>query len=381
MTLLSNEKYLQGALALEYSIRKSNSGYPLVVFHPPDLAPAAINELHKRSVTTKMVDLLLPTTHKEYGPDQRFYDCWSKLLPHGMIEYDRIVELDADMLFMSNADELMELKLPHGSMAATHACVCNPRNFPQYPKDWTADNCAYTKQHDVPETAHEMSHAIDARYGTRILNGGLQVVNPNQKVFNDILDILANATLTETFAFADQSLLSHYFAEKWIALPYVYNALKTMRTAHAPIWRDDKVKIIHYILHDKPWDDPAREGSEFVPNKWWWEINNERLREEKMAEVKTSTDRLIAQNSVIIFSKSYCPHCRAAKQIFSRFGATHEIVELDKVPDGHLIQQYLATKSGVRTVPQIFVRSKFIGGNSDLQRIAAQSNGLQKLLA
>jgi lipopolysaccharide biosynthesis glycosyltransferase len=67
------------------------------------------------------------------------------------------------------------------------------------------------------------------------MNGGLQIINPNQKHFNDINNIMRNASLTSTFAFANQSLLSKHFKDRWISLPYVYNALKTMRDQHAPI--------------------------------------------------------------------------------------------------------------------------------------------------
>lgn len=380
MTLLTNEQYLDGVLTLDYSIKKYKSKYPLVVFHPETLEENVLIELRKRNIKTKLVNLLLPTTHKDYGRDERFYDCWSKLLPHGMVEYDRIVELDADMLLRDNADELMEMTLAPGTMAASHACVCNPRNMTHYPADWRPENCAYTAQGDTPETAHLIEKAVPGSFGLGIMNGGLQVINPNLKHFNDILAIMANETLTETFAFADQSLLSHYFKDKWISLPYTYNALKTLRVAHSNIWRDDKAKIIHYILGDKPWNDVQKERSDFLPNTWWWHHNNERMHAEKMAQIKRDTDDLIAGHRVVIFSKSYCPHCRAAKATLSEYGAPTKVIELDLIEDGGLVQQYLANLSGQRTVPQIYVNTKFIGGNSDLQTIKSQPLGLNKLL-
>lgn len=380
MTLLTNEKYLTGALTLEYSLRKFGSKYPMVVFHPDTLEQSALDALKKRKIQTKLVKLLLPTTHKDYGTDDRFYDCWSKLLPHGMIEYERIVEFDSDMLVRDNVDELMEMPLPNGFMAATHACVCNPKRYAHYPADWVPENCAYTQQHSNPDGAHLMDQAVDANFGTGILNGGMQVITPNRKRFNDIVQILSNATLTQDFAFADQSVLSYYFKDKWVPLPYAYNALKTMREAHAPMWRDEHAKVVHYILNDKPWNDPLEERSEFLPHVWWWQINQERVMAERMEEVKKTTDRLIIESRVVVFSKSYCPHCRAAKAALKEHGTPFEVVELDQVADGSLIQRYLSTrKGGVRTVPQVFVRGKFIGGNSDLQRIKAEPLGFKKL--
>mmetsp|Transcript_42940 Transcript_42940/g.103815 ORF Transcript_42940/g.103815 Transcript_42940/m.103815 type:complete len:87 (+) Transcript_42940:638-898(+) len=48
------------------------------------------------------------------------------------------------------------------------------------------------------------------------------------------------------------------------------------------------------------------------------------------------------------------------------------VIELDEMndpSDGSTIQQYLAQKTGQRTVPNIFINSKHVGGNSDLQAI------------
>lgn len=40
-----------------------------------------------------------------------------------------------------------------------------------------------------------------------------------------------------------------------------------------------------------------------------------------------------------------------------------KVIELDETENGHLIQNYLPTLSGIHTVPQIFVNQKFIGGS------------------
>jgi glutaredoxin 3 len=56
------------------------------------------------------------------------------------------------------------------------------------------------------------------------------------------------------------------------------------------------------------------------------------------------------------------------------------IVELDEMSEGQDIQDYLTEKTGQRTVPQIFISGRHIGGNSDLQQL--QSSGeLQKLIS
>jgi hypothetical protein len=44
--------------------------------------------------------------------------------------------MDSDMLILRNMDELMEIDLPPGWIAAAHACTCNPRKLAHYPEDW-----------------------------------------------------------------------------------------------------------------------------------------------------------------------------------------------------------------------------------------------------
>ena len=40
---------------------------------------------------------------------------------------------------------------------------------------------------------------------------------------------------------AHQDFLAAFYAGAWQPLPWVYNALKKLRAAHADMWRDDKV--------------------------------------------------------------------------------------------------------------------------------------------
>ena len=100
--------------------------------------------LAARGIPSQKVEYLLPKAGKDYSADPRFYDCWTKLTPFSLVEYDRVVQLDSDMLVMQNMDELMEMELDGPGLAgkgkkvfaAGHACVCNPLKKPHYPKDW-----------------------------------------------------------------------------------------------------------------------------------------------------------------------------------------------------------------------------------------------------
>ncbi|KAJ8517665.1 hypothetical protein ONZ45_g5162 [Pleurotus djamor] len=92
-------------------------------------------------------------------------------------------------------------------------------------------------------------------------------------------------------------------------------------------------------------------------------------------QLMKKTQDSIVQHKVVIFSKSYCPYCKRAKALFSSNYPNLEtkVYELDQLPDGSAIQDYLEEKTGQRTVPNIFVNRIHIGGSSDAD--AKHSNG------
>jgi glutaredoxin 3 len=50
-----------------------------------------------------------------------------------------------------------------------------------------------------------------------------------------------------------------------------------------------------------------------------------------MSAAKTKAQSIIDENSVAVFSKSYCPYCKATKQLLSELGVKPYIIELDQV--------------------------------------------------
>ena len=142
------------------------------------------------------------------------------------------------------------------------------------------ENCAFTTQHDAPDKAQVEGAPTSA--GRQMINGGLQVVNPSAAIYQQISDRLTDPAFSDEYDFADQSLLSDLFKDRWVPLPYIYNALKTLRwkNVHAPIWRDDQVKNIHYILSPKPWDDDPQNLQDET-HAWWLRATEDRRTEEK----------------------------------------------------------------------------------------------------
>ncbi|KAL1497708.1 hypothetical protein ABEB36_008620 [Hypothenemus hampei] len=85
----------------------------------------------------------------------------------------------------------------------------------------------------------------------------------------------------------------------------------------------------------------------------------------KVAEVKN----IIGSGKVVIFSKTYCPYCKLAKEVFDKIKEKYTTVELDLRDDGEEIQGILGEITGARTVPRVFVNGKFVGGGSDVKSL------------
>jgi Glycosyl transferase family 8 len=292
-TLITNTNYLSGLLTLEYSLKQVDSKYPLVALYTDTFPDEGLQALKSRGIPAREIPYLLPSVSKEYAQDPRFYDCWSKLAPFSLTEYERVVQMDSDMLVLKNMDELMDIDLDGAEQngdgqrvfAASHACACNPLKKAHYPKDWTPENCAFTSQHNSPDEAQEKGASPSAGIGSP--NGGLVVVIPGQGTYDKISMTLRDGDKTANYDFADQALLGDVFHGRWVGLPYVYNALKTLRWkgVHDQIWRDDRVKNIHYILSPKPWDEDPGASTEET-HGWWHKMNTSRLADEESKGIK-----------------------------------------------------------------------------------------------
>ncbi|EXJ63767.1 glutaredoxin 3 [Cladophialophora yegresii CBS 114405] len=97
-----------------------------------------------------------------------------------------------------------------------------------------------------------------------------------------------------------------------------------------------------------------------------------------MVSAKEKAQKIIDDNSVVVFSKSYCPYCRASKALLNDMHAKYFLMELDQVEDGAALQDALEEITGQRSVPNIFIGQNHIGGNSDLQAKKSQLGDLLK---
>ncbi|KAL5043697.1 hypothetical protein BDW71DRAFT_187610 [Aspergillus fruticulosus] len=92
-------------------------------------------------------------------------------------------------------------------------------------------------------------------------------------------------------------------------------------------------------------------------------------RPEDEQQVKAELNNILKRSPIIVFSKSYCPFSKKAKSVLlDRYSIVPApfVVELDQHPLGPQLQSLLGENTGRRTVPNILVNGRSIGGGDDI---------------
>ncbi len=71
--------------------------------------------------------------------------------------------------------------------------------------------------------------------------------------------------------------------------------------------------------------------------------------------------------SVEIYIKDYCPYCHAAKRLLAKKGVAFTAIDIEEHPEQRATM--LQRSNGGRTVPQIFIGGRHVGGSDDLHAL------------
>ena len=80
---------------------------------------------------------------------------------------------------------------------------------------------------------------------------------------------------------------------------------------------------------------------------------------------------------VTIYTTPWCPYCHAAKALLKKKGVSFSEVDVSYDPGER--QRMTARAGGRRTVPQIFIGERHVGGSDDLHDLERRG-GLDPLL-
>lgn len=80
---------------------------------------------------------------------------------------------------------------------------------------------------------------------------------------------------------------------------------------------------------------------------------------------------------IVVYSSPFCGYCSAAKRLLARKGAAFDEIDVMAEPER---RSEMVERSGRRTVPQIFIGDRHVGGYDDLSALDARGE-LDPLLA
>ena len=230
ITLLSTENYLPGVLVLHESLRRSGTSYPFVAAISAHLPPQIDRALERAGIIVRRIPECTAIPTEMIEGNGHWGHTFDKVQLFGLHEFGKLVYVDSDMIVLANMDELFDK--PHMSA--------------------------------VP--AGRLLHADWTR-----LNGGLLVVEPEQKLADSIFAVLPQAIKDVADmgaqAIGDQDLLNAYYPN-WrdqpeLELDQGYNIFQRhldqhieehgYRLPHQEGGDGSLIKIVHFVGALKPW--------------------------------------------------------------------------------------------------------------------------------
>ncbi|KAI0030953.1 thioredoxin-like protein, partial [Vararia minispora EC-137] len=88
----------------------------------------------------------------------------------------------------------------------------------------------------------------------------------------------------------------------------------------------------------------------------------------------TRADALDRETPLVVFSKTYCPYSRRAKELLESYDLSPppRIIEVDQRGDGDLIKAILARLTGRATFPNVILKGASIGGSDTILDLHAR---------
>jgi len=251
-----SKEYVIGAMVLGQSLRQTGTKHDLVCMHTADV-PEGFIRLLSLVWKCEVIEHVDYAVERLSFSDQclRFGKVFTKLRVFGLVEYEKVVMMDIDMLVLQSIDDLFELPAP---AAMRRGSVNEGYN--------TYHGC------DLDGSCFFQGRNSDERLswgqGTGI-NAGVMLLEPSLETLERMLEEINDASHPAHIKGngPEQDYLSRYFADapwKHIAVAYNYQLhqmFHSLRPKHVH-WADrmkyldeGKIKVIHYSgePYAKPW--------------------------------------------------------------------------------------------------------------------------------
>lgn len=243
ITLLSTNSYTIGVITLVKSLRKTNSKYPILCLITSDISSDNIKLLIDNMIPYQRIHNIKHPFADTLSENEKYkmYN-YTKLRIFGLIEFKKIVFLDADMIILKNIDHLFE---------RPHMSACNSGGEIEKYKGW------------------------------KYFNSGLMVIDPSKEIYDDMISKVGKIETEKNKG--DQAFLHAYYND-WpnkpkLHLPHVYNVL----ISHLQSYIDEHdytlehesgktdIYVLHYVGVKKPWNI-KKNSADYA--RILWHLNN-----------------------------------------------------------------------------------------------------------
>eukprot|EP00928_Gymnodinium_smaydae_P078901 TRINITY_DN62958_c0_g1_i1.p1 TRINITY_DN62958_c0_g1~~TRINITY_DN62958_c0_g1_i1.p1 ORF type:complete len:795 (+),score=172.44 TRINITY_DN62958_c0_g1_i1:68-2386(+) len=254
----SSPEYVLGALVLGHSIRRAGSRHSLVCLCAGDV-PAHCVALLSHIWECRRVEHVEVVTSKlavAMGPEHRFAKVFTKLRAMELVDFEKVLVMDIDLLVTSNVDELFELPAP----------AAMRRGFND---GWYTIKHGETIDGTFFFSGRDPGSQWSWGQGTGI-NAGVMLWQPDLDVFAEMMSELSEPNHPEhcTGNGPEQDYLSRFWADApWTHIDVCYNyQIHHMFNSLHPdkvdsvertkiLQTPEKIKIIHFSGDEaaKPW--------------------------------------------------------------------------------------------------------------------------------
>jgi glutaredoxin 3 len=80
-------------------------------------------------------------------------------------------------------------------------------------------------------------------------------------------------------------------------------------------------------------------------------------------------DMMLRRNPIVILSATYCTFSNKVKMLLIQEQHRFVSLEVDIIPNGRALFKEAQSRTGVNTVPQVFVKGKLLGGYDEIMEL------------
>jgi glycogenin len=233
-TLITSDDFFMGLQTMVFTLKQTSTLFPIIVLVTKQVSKHIISNIEKLSSPPTM-SILVKKVEAIPNPSEKVHisgwvnSGYTKLHIWNLIEYDKIVYIDADTCVLENIDHLFSR--PNLTAA--------PDVFP-------------------PDK----------------FNAGVLIIEPSKDIFQDMQ---IKTFELKSYDGGDTGFLNAYFPNWYLLhsdhrLPFAYNAQRTLHwmtyEKQPGYWNSIKpIKILHFSSTPKPWNNAEKKGD--LEMIWW----------------------------------------------------------------------------------------------------------------